>query len=108
MGRLLALAWVLLRHGALIGLVDRRDPRPAAPAGGPGGRALAGRPSGPALGGGAHPHGAELRQTGPILATRGDLLGAEIADDLAYLQDRMAPFPAAEARRALRPNLAGR
>jgi ubiquinone biosynthesis protein len=35
---------------------------------------------------------------GQSLATRADLLGEEIADDLARLQDRVAPFPGAEAR----------
>jgi ubiquinone biosynthesis protein len=35
---------------------------------------------------------------GQILATRADLLGEEIAEDLARLQDRLPPFPGAEAR----------
>ncbi|HTZ38046.1 MAG TPA: 2-polyprenylphenol 6-hydroxylase [Stellaceae bacterium] len=35
---------------------------------------------------------------GQLLATRADLLGDEIAADLALLQDRLPPFPAAAAR----------
>jgi ubiquinone biosynthesis protein len=35
---------------------------------------------------------------GQMLATRADLLGDEIAADLAMLQDRLPPFPASEAR----------
>jgi ubiquinone biosynthesis protein len=35
---------------------------------------------------------------GQMLATRADLLGDEVAADLALLQDRLPPFPVAEAR----------
>jgi ubiquinone biosynthesis protein len=35
---------------------------------------------------------------GQMLATRADLLGDEVAADLAMLQDRLPPFPAGEAR----------
>ena len=35
---------------------------------------------------------------GQMLATRADLLGEEVAADLALLQDRLPPFPANEAR----------
>jgi ubiquinone biosynthesis protein len=35
---------------------------------------------------------------GQMLATRADLLGDEVAADLALLQDRLPPFPAQEAR----------
>ena len=35
---------------------------------------------------------------GQMLATRADLLGDEVAADLALLQDRLPPFPAAKAR----------
>src|SRR5262245_43254337 len=37
-------------------------------------------------------------KVGQMLATRADLLGDDIAADLALLQDRLPPFPAAEAR----------
>jgi ubiquinone biosynthesis protein len=36
---------------------------------------------------------------GQVLSTRRDLLPADIADELARLQDRVPPFPAAQARR---------
>ena len=47
---------------------------------------------------------------GQFLATRPDVIGAEIARDLAELQDRLPPFPAEQARQILAeelgPNLA--
>ena len=36
---------------------------------------------------------------GQVLSTRRDLLPADLADELAKLQDRVPPFPAAQARR---------
>ncbi|MBS0244131.1 MAG: 2-polyprenylphenol 6-hydroxylase, partial [Proteobacteria bacterium] len=45
---------------------------------------------------------------GQFLATREDLIGAEMARDLAHLQDRLAPFPMAEARRTIEASLGGR
>ncbi|MFN7726904.1 MAG: ubiquinone biosynthesis regulatory protein kinase UbiB [Rubrivivax sp.] len=55
------------------------------------------------------PRGARLRQAlerlgpifvkfGQVLSTRRDLLPLDIADELALLQDRVPPFPAAQAR----------
>jgi ubiquinone biosynthesis protein len=38
---------------------------------------------------------------GQFLATRADLIGPELARDLAHLQDRMPPFPISEARSAI-------
>ena len=38
---------------------------------------------------------------GQFLATRADLIGAELASDLAHLQDKLPPFPDKEARRAV-------
>ena len=38
---------------------------------------------------------------GQTLATRSDLVGDEIAEDLTTLQDRLPPFPADEARAAI-------
>ncbi len=35
---------------------------------------------------------------GQFLATRGDILGAEFAEDLGRLRDRLAPFPDSQAR----------
>ena len=38
---------------------------------------------------------------GQLLSTRADLLGEEAATDLSLLQDRLPPFPPAEARQAI-------
>ncbi|GAP64839.1 2-octaprenylphenol hydroxylase [Mizugakiibacter sediminis] len=69
----------------------------------------------------ALPRGARLRlaltelgpifvKAGQILSTRRDLLPADVADELAQLQDQVPPFPGAEARaiveRALRAPVA--
>jgi ubiquinone biosynthesis protein len=43
---------------------------------------------------------------GQFLATRRDVIGAEMAADLASLQDRLPPFPMSEAKRAIRESLA--
>jgi ubiquinone biosynthesis protein len=42
--------------------------------------------------------GPSFIKLGQILATRADLLGDEITEDLARLQDRLPPFPGAQAR----------
>nr|WP_316651855.1 2-polyprenylphenol 6-hydroxylase [uncultured Gellertiella sp.] len=42
---------------------------------------------------------------GQFLATRPDVVGTELADDLAKLQDRMAFFPEAQARAAIEGSL---
>jgi ubiquinone biosynthesis protein len=45
---------------------------------------------------------------GQFLATRGDLIGPELARDLGHLQDKLPPFPMAEARKAVAQELGGR
>jgi ubiquinone biosynthesis protein len=45
---------------------------------------------------------------GQFLATRADLIGPKLADDLRYLQDRLPPFSMAEARRIVEAELGGR
>ena len=45
--------------------------------------------------------GPSFIKLGQILATRADLLGDEIAADLARLQDRLSPFPGGLARRLI-------
>jgi ubiquinone biosynthesis protein len=45
---------------------------------------------------------------GQFLATRADVIGPELAQDLAHLQDRLPPFPQEEARRAIEQALGGR
>ena len=42
--------------------------------------------------------GPSFIKLGQLLSTRADLLGEEIAEDLARLQDRLPPFPGHEAR----------
>ncbi|MDQ0318572.1 ubiquinone biosynthesis protein [Pararhizobium capsulatum DSM 1112] len=42
---------------------------------------------------------------GQFLATRPDVVGADFANDLAFLQDRMATFPIEEARAAIEASL---
>jgi ubiquinone biosynthesis protein len=45
---------------------------------------------------------------GQFLATRGDLIGQELARDLSHLQDKLPPFAMAEARRAVEESLGGK
>jgi len=45
---------------------------------------------------------------GQFLATRADLIGPDLARDLAHLQDKLPPFSMAEARRAVEESLGGR
>jgi ubiquinone biosynthesis protein len=45
---------------------------------------------------------------GQFLATRGDLIGPELAGDLSHLQDRLPPFSMDEARAAVEEALGGR
>lgn len=49
--------------------------------------------------------GPSFVKLGQSLSTRADLVGTELAADLAELRDRMAPFPAAEARRVIAEQL---
>ena len=42
--------------------------------------------------------GPSFIKAGQALSTRSDLVGEEVAEDLASLQDRLPPFPTAEAR----------
>ena len=45
---------------------------------------------------------------GQFLATRGDLIPADVARDLSHLQDRLAPFPQTAARAAVEEALGGK
>src|SRR5215475_15198498 len=104
--RLLAIARTLQRHGALEPLLLLVEGSGLAPAVLRFARLLA-RPRATA-GTGTRPGqrlAAALTELGPafiklgqMLSTRADLLGDEVAVDLAMLQDRLPPFPAAEAR----------
>jgi ubiquinone biosynthesis protein len=110
--RLLVIARTLARHDALAPLqevlpegtpaaailvVGRlvAKPRPAAGALRPGERLAA------ALG----ELGPAFIKLGQMLSTRSDMLGEQMAADLSRLQDRLAPFPAAEARATIAAEL---
>ncbi len=45
---------------------------------------------------------------GQFLATRADVIGEDLAGDLAHLQDKLPPFSMAEARRAIEDALGGK
>ena len=95
--RLLAIAFVLARHDALfplerlgavpgITLFARLLRRPGQ-----------GRP-GQRLAAALRSLGPSFIKLGQALSTRADLMGEEVAADLADLRDRLPPFPAASAR----------
>ena len=50
--------------------------------------------------------GPSFIKLGQILSTRADLLGDEITEDLAALQDRLPPFPGEQARRLVEAEFA--
>lgn len=109
--RLFGLARKLARFDALV-LAERFGASPGVLAAA---RLLARLPGGSRPRPGTRPGeriAAALTEAGPTfiklgqsLATRADLLGDDIADDLAFLQDRIAPFPAALARAAIEAEL---
>ena len=49
--------------------------------------------------------GPSFIKLGQALSTRADLVGEDVAGDLTQLQDRLPPFPASEARRAIEADL---
>jgi ubiquinone biosynthesis protein len=108
--RLLAIARVLARHGAL-----RALDRALAEIGGHSlfldfvrflfGRGIgSGRP-GERLAAALNELGPAFIKLGQMLSTRTDLLGEQVAADLSLLQDRLPPFPAAAARATIEAEL---
>jgi ubiquinone biosynthesis protein len=101
--RLWTIARVLARHDALT-LADL----PAAAAISAllrlGRAPTTGRP-GQRLAGALTELGPTFIKLGQALSTRADLVGEEVAGDLSHLQDRLAPFPTAEARRIVSAEL---
>jgi ubiquinone biosynthesis protein len=99
LARLISIWLILARHDALAPLAEVTGWNVLAS----GGRLLrrgagrGGRP-GERLAAALVELGPSFIKLGQLLATRADLLGEEIAEDLAQLQDRLAPFPAAQAR----------
>src|SRR5216683_5160519 len=101
LARLVQIGFILARHDALF-LLDRvvvllpllavlrllRSRDPALVAARPGLR----------LATALHALGPSFIKLGQLLSTRADLLGEEFAADLSQLQDRLPPFPGADAR----------
>ena len=103
LARLCGIALTLARHDALAPLVAIGDRLSGAPALTRAGRLLrqrrhAGRRPGERLAAAFCEMGPSFIKLGQILATRADLLGDDIAEDLARLQDRLPPFPGSAAR----------
>jgi ubiquinone biosynthesis protein len=96
-GRLRRIVRTLRRHGLLRGFWWLRGPRGLdfSPAASPRWRAAL-EELGPAF-----------VKFGQLLSLRADLLPPEVTGELGRLQDRMAPFPAAEARAAVEAELGG-
>ncbi|MBC7905737.1 MAG: 2-polyprenylphenol 6-hydroxylase [Rhodospirillaceae bacterium] len=102
--RMLTIARVLARHDAL-DIVDLPIARVFASVLRFGRKPIhAGRP-GERLAAALTALGPTFIKLGQALSTRADLLGEEMAADLSHLQDRLAPFPAKEARRIIEEQL---
>jgi ubiquinone biosynthesis protein len=96
--RLIGIALTLARHDALFLLEPLAGPMPLLRfARLFRRRGVVGRP-GQRLAAAFQEIGPAFIKLGQMLATRADLLGDEVAADLALLQDRLPPFPAPEAR----------
>ena len=99
--RLFAIARLLARHDALFPLEDLGvAPTLARIAKLLSKRAVPGRP-GQRLAAALSEAGPSFIKLGQALSTRPDLLGEEITEDLALLQDDLPPFSGAEARQAI-------
>ncbi len=108
LGRLWAIARTLARHDALF-FLDRL------PAGKSARRLLrlAVRPKrgmaalrpGERLGAALYALGPSFIKLGQALSVRPDIVGEDVAEDLATLQDRLPPFPGAQARAAIEAEL---
>ncbi len=103
--RLIAIARTLARHDALFMLDSLRVAPPVI--------WLArkiwlrddtGRP-GERLARALHEAGPSFIKLGQALSTRSDLLGEEVAEDLSHLQDKVPPFPGAQARAIIEEEL---
>ncbi|MBC7952792.1 MAG: 2-polyprenylphenol 6-hydroxylase [Rhodospirillaceae bacterium] len=102
--RMLTIARVLARHDAL-DIVDLPMARVGASLLRFGRKPMhSGRP-GERLAAALTALGPTFIKLGQALSTRADLLGEEVAADLSHLQDRLAPFPAKEARRIIEEQL---
>ncbi len=110
--RLWTIARTLARHGALEPLSSMMEGAGLAPTvlyigrlfALPG-RSVDGRRPGQRLAAALSELGPAFIKLGQMLSTRADLLGEEVAADLSLLQDRLDPFPAADARSAIEAEL---
>ena len=109
-GRLIAAGWLLIRNDALLprelsplygGWVEPLS-RALRLLAGPGGRS--GR-SGERLARSLERLGPVAIKLGQMLSTRADIFGAEFAQDLSRLKDRLAPFPTGVARAQIEAEL---
>ncbi len=96
-GRLLAIARILARHNALFLLERLEVAAPVALLARIFSRQAAGRP-GQRLAAALQEAGPSFIKLGQALSTRSDLLGEQFSADLSELQDRLPPFPGAQAR----------
>ena len=104
--RLIGIARTFARHDALFPLERMGVVRPVvAIAKFMSRRDVAGRP-GERLSAALEELGPTFIKLGQALSVRPDLVGEDIADDLATLQDRLPPFPSDTARRTIEEELA--
>ena len=108
--RLVRAGWIMVREGVVAALPGRPACRPAevrlahrAAASRGAGRCAASRSE--RLAGAVTRLGPSYVKLGQFLATRPDVVGTDIALDLALLQDRMETFPKAEAVAAIEGSL---
>ncbi len=101
--RLVAIAGTLARHDALFPL-EALGPAATALARAASRRGVPGRP-GERLAAALQALGPSFIKFGQALSTRPDLIGETMARDLSNLQDRLPPFPAAQARATVEDEL---
>lgn len=109
-GRLLAAAWTLARHDALLPAEYEALYPPPVRDLGRAVRLLAGRQArdgrpGERLAAALVTLGPVAIKLGQLLSTRADIFGAQFAEDLARLKDKLPPFPMAKARAQVETSL---
>jgi ubiquinone biosynthesis protein len=104
--RLASIALTLARHDALGPLIEAGLlPRPFGVARWFAGREARRQRPGDRLVAAAEALGPSFIKIGQLLSTRADLIGAELADDLSRLQDRLAPFAFDDVRATVEADL---
>ncbi|WGF87026.1 2-polyprenylphenol 6-hydroxylase [Marinivivus vitaminiproducens] len=103
--RLLWIAWRLAREGALLPFAALGLPSWLVAIARMAARTGERQPAGEHLAHALTTLGPTFVKLGQSLATRPDVIGEDVASHLARLQDRMASFPAAEARRVIEAEL---